>query len=495
MTLRVLVSLSDGLRFPSVKAQELMMALADCGDLLGTRPDLFDPNLDESYRCFEYSLQTPLAREALEEKVRQILGQDPEVAGFSVEHPAGEKVAPQEPTTAPRQLRVDSRRLDELNRLAGELVVLKEQVSSVASRLGRFSQSRELQDLSKQLRRSVHGLHEVSGGIQDRARQFQQVPLGSLLQRFQRIARDTSRKLGKKIECAIEGAETEVDGHLLDRLGDLLVHLVRNASDHGIESPEERRRQGKPEEGRISISAYQEEDYVVIEVADDGGGIDVRRVGEKAAQAGILDREALARMSETDVLRLIFRSGFSTSEAVSEVSGRGVGLDVVKARVEEMNGLLDFRTELGRGTTFVIRLPCALSIVQALLVESEGELFAIPLPSVLRVLRLGSKNSTEEGMRVLRLEEVLAGRAGGFRQERSEEGRYLVELGYGVERYGLVVDQVQGRKEIVIRPLGRVPGRVAGVGGVAVLGDGRIVVVLDPRFLVERGVPKERSIA
>lgn len=484
---RVGLAFAESLKFPSVKAQETMLLLSECGDWQSSKPDLFDPNLDESLRRYEFVFSSRRPVIEFELLVRKALAGDAEIAGIDVaaEAPAQVKPVAEAPAAASRQLRVDSRRLEELNRLAGELVILKEQVASASAALQKFGKSPELLDVSKSLRRSAHGLHELAGAIQDRTREFQQVPIGSLLQRFQRIARDTSRKLGKRIECAIEGAETEVDGALLERVGDLLVHLVRNAADHGIEAPEQRKQTGKPEEGTIRLTAYHEESQLVIEVGDDGAGIDASKIGAKAVKLGLVGANELASLPQEEILRFIFRSGFSTCNDVSEVSGRGVGLDVVKSRVEEMNGLLDLRTELGKGSSFLVRLPLSISIVQALLVEAGSEVYALPLASVLRVLRVGADRAglPEDAAKLSCL--TLANVLGlGERPQRPES--YLIELGYGVDRYGLFVDRVLGRREIVIRPLGRVAGKVDGVAGVATLGDGRIVVVLDPRLLVER---------
>lgn len=493
-SVRVRLAFSQEMKFPSVKAQETMLLLSDCGEWQSSKPDLFDPNLDESLRHYEFSFLTEKAFSEFEAAVRRTLTGDAEIVSIEVEAPAAAepKAAPAATLAASRQLRVDSRRLEELNRLAGELVILKEQVASASAALLRHGKNPEVLDLSKSLRRTAHGLHELAGAIQDRTREFQQVPIGSLLQRFQRIAHDTSRKLGKRIDCVIEGAETEVDGGLLDRVGDLLVHLVRNAADHGIEAPELRAKNGKSEMGTIRLTAYHEEGQLVIEVADDGGGIDSQKIGAKAVKLGLVAEAEMKALPQEDLLRFIFRSGFSTSAEVSEVSGRGVGLDVVKSRVEEMNGLLDLRTELGKGSTFLVRLPLSISIVQALLVEAAGEVYALPLASVLRVLRWGADKPqvpAEGGELQLpegKLHSLVLSRLLGLSSASASHENYLVELGYGVDRYGLFVDRVLGRREIVIRPLGRVAGKVDGVAGVATLGDGRIVVVLDPRLLVER---------
>ncbi len=493
---RIKIEIAPEMSFPSVKAQEALLQLSEHAEFQDSKPDLFDPNLDESIRRYEFAFLSLESFADFEKRVRDALGKDVEIVGLSVESPPAAKIKeqPQEnkDSSASRQIRVDSKRVEELARLSGELVILKERIASLSSEVQRFAKGEKHLEIAKALRRSSVSLSEIVGTIQERTREFQQVPIGSMLQRFQRVARETGRKLQKKIDCVIEGAETEVDGGVLDRVSDLLVHLVRNSADHGIEMPEKRKESGKPEAGRISLQAYHEEEHVVIEVSDDGRGIDAEAIGKKALRLGLVEEKALQEMPASEKVKFIFRSGFSTAEQTSEVSGRGVGLDVVKARVEELNGLLDFRTEVGKGSAFSIRLPLSLSVVQALLVESKGEIFALPLSSVFRVVRLGTglcRESAQAGEISLpesRLSVSYLSTTLGSQERFDRPEYFLVELGYGVERYGLFVDRVLGRRELVIRPVSKVLGDIPGISGVAVLGDGRIVVVLDPRTLAEK---------
>lgn len=493
---RIKIEISPEMSFPSVKAQEALLQLSEHAEFHESKPDLFDPNLDETIRGYEFAFFSLESFSDFEKRVRDALGKDVEIVALSVESPqlAKNKSREQESkeVSASRQIRVDSGRVEELARLSGELVILKERIASLSSEVQRFARGEKHLEVAKALRRSSASLSEIVGTIQERTREFQQVSIGSMLQRFQRVARETGKKIGKKIECVIEGAETEVDGGVLDRVSDLLVHLVRNSADHGIEMPEKRKELGKSESGKISLQAYHEEEHVVIEVSDDGRGIDAEVIGKKALRLGLVEEKALEGMPASEKVKYIFRSGFSTAEQASDVSGRGVGLDVVKARVEELNGLLDFRTEVGKGSVFSIRLPLSLSVVQALLVESKGEIFALPLASVFRVVRLGAelcKESVRTGEISLpesRLSVSYLSTTLGAKERFDRPEYFLVELGYGVERYGLFVDRVLGRRELVIRPVSKVLGEIPGVSGVAVLGDGRIVVVLDPRSLAEK---------
>lgn len=321
-------------------------------------------------------------------------------------------------------------------------------------------------------------------------------PIKKVFGRFPRLVRDIARNMGKEIELELHGEETDLDKTLVEELADPLVHLVRNAVDHGIEKPEQRIAAGKPAQGRVVLSAQQEGDHILITIADDGRGMDPEQLKRKAIEKGVLDEDGASRLDERQAFNLIFAPGFSTKEVISDISGRGVGMDVVKTHITRLNGAIDIHSKLGQGTTFLIRLPLTLAIIPTLMIGLGGQTFALPLSLVREIFHLDmAQTRVVNGQQVaLVREEVLPlGYLGqwlhlGHGSQRDGKS-YVVVAVIGEQRVGLVVDELYGQEEVVIKSVGSLLQSIRGFAGATITGNGRVVLILDiPNLLMAHGL-------
>jgi two-component system chemotaxis sensor kinase CheA len=370
-------------------------------------------------------------------------------------------------------VRVDTKRLDAIVNLIGELVLARNRLKTLRARIR-----------DEELDRAVSTLDVATARLQSAVMRTRMQPVGKVFSRFPKVARDVARTLRKEVELELVGAETELDRNLVEALADPLVHLVRNAIDHGVEDPDLREASGKPRSGHVRLSAQQEGDYVSIEIQDDGAGIDPERLREKAREKGLIDHEAAARLSVEECLHLIFLPGFSTKAEVTDISGRGVGMDVVQSRIRELSGTIQIQSELGRGSRFMIRVPLTLAILPTLLVQAGEDVYALPLARVLEVLHAPQTSlGWFDGRAVLdRRSHTLA--LVDLRRWLGVDVHNtplltVVVLQAGEARFGLVVDQVRGREEVVIKPLPRALRGLPGYAGATLIGDGRMALILD----------------
>ncbi|HEY0380803.1 MAG TPA: chemotaxis protein CheA [Candidatus Elarobacter sp.] len=390
-------------------------------------------------------------------------------------------------------IRVDIDRLDLLLNLVGELVINRTRISDIAATLGRrlatgASAGDGLGDLAKDLTESSALLARTTNEIQESIMKVRMVPIGRVFDRFPRMVRDLAKARGKDIHLEIAGAETDLDKTIVDEVGEPLMHLVRNCIDHGIEPPDVREAAGKPRHGTIKLNAYHEGNQVIIEISDDGGGIDLQRVRDKAIRMGVITEAD--RLTDRETVELIFTPGFSTADAVTDVSGRGVGMDVVKKNILHLKGVFDVDSVPGEGTTFTMKLPLTLAIIQALLVNVADELYSIPLDAVIESQRIDATDvRTVHGGEVIMLRGQvvpLVRIAEFFRlgARRDTDKVMIVIVGLQGRQVGLVVDAFQGEQEIVIKPLSDVIGRIAGISGATILGNGSISLIIDVHSLV-----------
>lgn len=370
-------------------------------------------------------------------------------------------------------VRVDTKRLDAIVNLIGELVLARNRLKTL-----RLVNRNEQQD------RAVATLDQVTTRLQSAVMKTRMQPVGRVLSRFPKLARDVARSVHKEVELELVGAETELDRTLVDALADPLVHLVRNAIDHGIEPPDERVRAGKPRIGSVRLSAQQEGDHIAIEVRDDGSGMDPERLRAKAIEKGLLDHEAASRLSAEECLQLVFMAGFSTKAEVSEISGRGVGMDVVQSRVKELSGRITIESERGKGSCFLIRVPLTLAIMPTLMVMSGGCAYALPLVRVAEIFSYDADRLRWiDSRRVLDLRHhtlpllLLHEWLGSDIEPTSSP--CVVLLQSGNTHFGLLVDSVKGREEVVIKPLPRRLLGLPGYSGATLTGDGKLALILD----------------
>ncbi|GAA7377665.1 chemotaxis histidine kinase/response regulator CheAY2 [Helicobacter pylori] len=380
-------------------------------------------------------------------------------------------------------VRVDVRRLDHLMNLIGELVLGKNRLIRIYSDVEeRYDGEKFLEELNQ----VVSSISAVTTDLQLAVMKTRMQPVGKVFNKFPRMVRDLSRELGKSIELITEGEETELDKSIVEEIGDPLIHIIRNSCDHGIEPLEERRRLNKPETGKVQLSAYNEGNHIVIKISDDGKGLDPVMLKEKAIEKGVISERDAEGMSDREAFNLIFKPGFSTAKVVSNVSGRGVGMDVVKTNIEKLNGIIEIDSEVGVGTTQKLKIPLTLAIIQALLVGVQEEYYAIPLSSVLETVRISQDEIyTVDGKSVLRLrDEVLSlvRLSDIFKVDailESNSDVYVVIIGLADQKIGVIVDYLIGQEEVVIKSLGYYLKNTRGIAGATVRGDGKITLIVD----------------
>ena len=395
--------------------------------------------------------------------------------------PAAKKNTANKPVVN-RTVRVDIEKLDTLMNLVSELIIAKNSLVSASAMSGNSSQA---------VNEQIEYLESVTTSLHESVMKVRMVPIESTVNKFPRMVRDLQKKLGKKMELYMSGEETELDRTVVDQIGDPLMHLLRNSADHGLESAEVRKERGKPEVGSIFLDAYQDGNNVVIEVRDDGNGIDTKAVKNKAIERGIITPEQGEAMSEKEIIDLLFNAGFSTAKVVSDVSGRGVGLDVVKSMIESLSGEVEVKSKLGEGSTWTIRLPLTLAIIQALMVEIGDEKYAIALGSIQTIEDIPPSDvnlvQAKEVIQLrdlviplIRLNEILDIPS----KKNPEDNLVVVVVKKGDKLAGLVVDELIGQQEIVIKSLGKYISKCKIISGATVLGDGEVALILDANALL-----------
>ncbi|MEA2099430.1 MAG: response regulator [Campylobacterota bacterium] len=393
------------------------------------------------------------------------------------------------PAQVEQTIRVDVKRLDHLMNLIGELVLAKNRLIKINDDV---EERYEGEEFLEELNQVVSIVSLVTTDLQIAVMKTRMLPIGKVFNKFPRMIRDLTRELNKKIELEISGEDTELDKSIVEEIGDPLVHIIRNSCDHGIEQPEDRIAKEKPETGIIKLKAYNEGNAIVIQIDDDGKGLDADMLKNKSLEKGIITEKEADSMSDKDAFGLIFKPGFSTAAEVTNVSGRGVGMDVVKTNIEKLNGIIDIDSELGKGASIKLKIPLTLAIIQALLVGVQEEYYAIPLASVLETVRISNDEIyTVENRSVMRLRsEVLSLVHIGdiFEVDRildTSEYSYVVVLGLGAQKLGLIVDSLVGQEEIVIKSLGDYLKGIEGVAGATIRGDGGVTLIVDVVALMQ----------
>jgi len=385
---------------------------------------------------------------------------------------------------ADNTIRVDIDRLDALLNIASEIVLGRNRLAQLNSQ---YSLENEGSVFAKDLGDATKQIDLMTSELQLVVMKLRMIKIGKVFNRFPRVVRDMCKDLNKEVELIINGEETEVDKNLIEEINDPLVHLIRNAIDHGVESPDVRESKGKKRKGTVILSAEHEGNNIAIKVIDDGKGIDPEMIKEKAVSKGFISREKVKELSRQEAYNLIFHPGFSTAEVVTNVSGRGVGMDVVKTNVAKLRGTISVESEVGKGTTMILRLPLTLAIISGMIVKAHGQTFVIPLHSVIEVLRVSvSDIETINGKEVVHLrdsilpiislDELISNNGNGH----NDSGwQYIVEVGIAEKRFGIKVDQLVGQQEVVIKSLGDYLGKIDGIAGSSIMGDGTVIIILD----------------
>ena len=392
--------------------------------------------------------------------------------------------------TGPKTLKVDQDKIDRLMGLIGEMVVAKNSLPYLA---GRAETQYGVRELSREIKTQYAVINRIAEEMQDAIMQVRMMPVSFIFQRFPRLVRDTSRKLNKEVNLILEGENTEADKNIVEALADPLIHIVRNSLDHGIENPEVRRAAGKPAAGRLTIRAKQESDRALIEIIDDGKGIDPKIVKQKAYEKGIIDEAVLERITDQEAINLVFAAGFSTAETISDLSGRGVGMDVVRNAIEKVNGSIYLESEVGKGTTLRLSLPLSMAVTNVMIIEFDNQIFGVPMDLVVetvRVPRTAIKTIKRRQTTVLRgrivpllsLNELLVLDAEPQANDDDELATLVVRV--NDEHVGILVDDFRETVDIILKPMVGILGGLGGYSGSALLGDGSVLMVLNPRELV-----------
>jgi len=497
------VTLSEQCVLKAARAYMVFDHLEQMGEVIKTKPSVQDIENERFEQTFELVFVTmqPLDKvkatilniSEIAEAVVETIELKPTASEAQANKKTSALQAEKKANAAPQQtgkkpgvggktIRVDIERLDILMNLFSELVIDRGRLEQLAREIGR-----------SELQETVEHMSRISGDLQNIILTMRMVPVEQVFNRFPRMVRDLAKDLNKKVNLEIYGAETELDRTVIDEIGDPLVHLLRNSLDHGIESVEERRKAGKPEVGTVQLRAFHSGNHVFIEVKDDGAGINKEKVLKKALEKGIVSQSFAETMSDKQIYELLFASGFSTAEVVSDISGRGVGLDVVKTKIESLGGSVGVDSVPGKGTTFLIQLPLTLSIISAMLVQVKNEKYAVPLSSIIetavfkkdQIMMAHQQKVIDFRGRVVplvSLEEIF--QVPSDRQEESDEVAVVI-VRKGEKMAGLIVDSFIGQQEIVLKSLGKYLVNVFAISGATILGDGQVALIIDCNALIK----------
>jgi two-component system, chemotaxis family, sensor kinase CheA len=497
----VFLSVLDQLRRMFADIRQNIPHNYELGELLGrirqlTQPEAPDRPMLGEILVADGTISHSERREALKESVENqqrlgdVLIEKNLVTPGQIRDALKKQAAISESKEETRTIRVDVNKLDEIVNLAGELVLERNRVAQLSRDFvaRRFSE----EQFESVLGESSARLGAITDELQNASLKARMLPIDVVFRRFPRLVRDLCNTLGKEVTLQIRGEDTELDKTIVEQIADPLVHLIRNSMDHGFEMPGAREAKGKPRKGTLKLEAHAEGEFILVEVGDDGGGIDTNRVAAKAVERGIVAQTRIREMSHREVLDLIFLPGFSTAEKVSDVSGRGVGMDVVRSNLKRLGGTVELESEFGRGSLVRLKLPLTLAILPVLIIKASSDTYALPLRSVVEILRVEreSVHRSEKG-EILRVRNqvIPLGRiAHVFNNEPSAEDDdrlRVVILSIADKKLGLVVDDFIGQEETIIRPLGSYLGHVPCVAGGTITGEGNIRLILDPAGLIE----------
>jgi len=508
--MQISVEIAQDSILPAARALQVVMALEECGQTLSCTPAREAIERGDPLLRADVLLATTWQPDALRQQLQHI-GEltDVQIAILQQQvrsdglEPATPDSIRSRGAALPRQtgaslktdiktVRTSVERLDKLMNLVGELVTDRNRLLQTHALLrAQYQEAEGLGDLAQ----AISHMAGITDELQEEVMRARMLPLEQVFNKFPRMVRDLARDIGKEITLEIQGQETELDRSVIEEISDPLMHLLRNAVDHGIEFPEKRLAAGKPKAGTIRLAGRSEGNHIVITVSDDGAGIDVDRVRASAIQRGLITEESAARLNDAEVVDLIFLAGLSTARSISDVSGRGVGMDVVRANIERLRGTVNVETHPGQGTTFELRLPLTLAIMPVLLVDLDGGTYCIPLSSITEVLRITPRSihRVDRGevmlwrdttMPLLRLRRIF--RLDGQGPDPDEQSFPVVAARWGEEKAGLVVDRLLGQQEIVIKNLGRMIGQATGISGATILGDGSVALIIDVPGLIKQ---------
>lgn len=442
------------------------------------------------------SLTAPIALSASSRAEQPGAGRKPQVSLVEDDSPSQGAAAAAPARKVAQSVRIDVERLDGLMNLVGELVIDRTRLQQIREQLSGMLKNANLNELTENFEETTSHLARVTDELQDQIMRSRMLPVRSVLTRLPRLVRDVAAKCGKKVDLVTAGEETELDRSVIEEISDPLVHILRNAVDHGIESPEERRAAGKPETGVVSVTAWNQETYIYLAVKDDGKGIDTKTLRRKAVERGLVSAEVAEAATEDTVLQYIFLPGLSTAKTLSDVSGRGVGMDIVRTNIERLNGQVRVKSTPGQGSEITIQLPLTLATTKALMVTANDTVYALPLVSVTEALAESEADMhLVGGRRTLRLRGKLltvidlAGALGDSRPRQLNRERYVVAARHSERQVAFLVDRLLGEQDVVVKSLGDLIGNRKGLTGATILGDGTLGLIIDSASLIAEQAP------
>lgn len=514
------VAISNDCQLPSIRSYQVLQEIDALGQLLVSWPEreLIEAGAGEySLACFLLSSQS-------DEQLQAAIGAVSDVASVQTRpipaEDVGKPLAPAaRPAASPgpadrrrltlvddgspaessrgasrkatQSVRIDVERLDGLMNLVGELVIDRTRLQQIREQLSAVLKDANLNELTENFEETTSHLARVTDELQEQIMRSRMLPVRSVLTRLPRLVRDVAAKCGKKVELVTAGEETELDRSVIEEISDPLVHILRNAVDHGIETPEERRAAGKPETGLVTVTAWNQETYIYLSVKDDGKGIDTAALRRKVVEKGLMSRDAAESATEEQAIQWIFLPGLSTAKQISDVSGRGVGMDIVRTNIERLNGQITLHSTPGKGSEVIIQLPLTLATTKALMVVANGTVYAIPLVSVTEALADHEADiHTVNGRKTLRLRQRLlpmidlARALGDTRPRQVEAGKFVVAARHGERQVAFLVDRLLGEQDVVVKSLGDLVGNRRGLTGATILGDGTLGLIVDTASLV-----------
>ncbi|MDA8235790.1 MAG: chemotaxis protein CheA [Clostridia bacterium] len=514
------ISLQENSEMLPVRALITMMTMRELGEIVKSQPsmediereivstkmqvllltdkpvDFLNNSINDLPDIVEFHIDSYQGGESVPEEIEvqpSVLAQEAKIEEVKVQNGSNNKAAAKDIkiNKQNRTVRVDVELLDNLMNLVGELVIDRTRLAQV---LGTLEARYEDTDLTEDLNRTSIHIGRVTTQLQEEIMKARMLPVESLFNKFPRMMRDLSQKAGKEVDFQMEGQETELDRSIIEEIGDPLIHLLRNSVDHAIETPEERKAMGKNPVGMIKLGAHHEENHINIVVRDDGRGIDPEKIRASAVKKGLIAEDVAHRLGDQEAINLIFASGLSTASKVSDISGRGVGMDVVRTNLEKVNGAIEIHTEVGKGTEIKIKLPLTLAIIRALLVNLSQRVYAIPLTSVLETIRI-----TNDQIKIINKREAIVVRGNVlpllrlrelFNTPGVAEGEndkiFVVVVNMAGQQLGIVVDALVGEQEVVIKSLGKFIGDVQGIAGATILGDGSVALIIDVPSLMKK---------
>ncbi|KAA0548767.1 chemotaxis protein CheA [Bacillus sp. BGMRC 2118] len=485
--------IQESCAFKLVRGFVIKSLLENFGTIMSITPSLEQEGVEDSaFSTIEFLIQSEENLAAIEEKCNTLA----EIEDFTIcpikqkeeekpEQPEQPKGQVNEITAqkAPQSIRVDVDRLEKLMNLVGELVIDQTRINQVGTILGQRYHTDETVVELDQI--SAH-FSRVISELQETVMKTRMIPIEKLFNRFPRMMRDLSKSLDKEVNFIMEGHKTELDRNVIEEIGDPIIHLLRNAIDHGLETPEKREANGKTKTGTIRLTASHEENHVIISIEDDGAGIDPEKITQSALKKGLIKEDDAQALTQQQINQLIFHPGFSTSAQISDVSGRGVGMDIVRSHIEKLNGIIDIETTQGKGTKFIVKLPLTLAILTGLLVKLNQRIYALPMTSIVEIVRVSANEiQTIHQQEVIKIRDQVVPLLWLHdflqvpRVETKKKNLSIIIVGIAEKKIGLVVDELLGNQDIVVKSLGSYIGKMEGVSGATILGDGSVALIVD----------------